>query len=145
MSKSNTFENEWMEHVFNNADIPNIGDATGLRGSTTAGSLYYALHTADPGEGGDQTTSECNYTGYVRMPGVRGTDFVVTGNSVSPSAHVDFGEKTAGSDQTATWFTIGTASSGTGKVLYRGTITPNIVINNGVIPRLKNTSAGTED
>ena len=62
MSKSNTFENEFLLHLLQNADISNVGDATGLRGSSTAGSLYVGLHTADPGEAGDQTTSEATYT-----------------------------------------------------------------------------------
>jgi len=146
MSKGNTFENEFLEHVFNNADIPLIGDAAGLRGSSTAGSLYVALHTADPTETGTQTSFECAYTGYAREAITRaGGGFVVTGNSVSPAANVDFGEKTAGGDETATYFTIGTASSGAGKVLYRGTLTPNISIVNGTIPRIKSTSTITED
>ena len=37
MSKSNAFENAWLQLVFLNNPIANIGDATGLRGSTTAG------------------------------------------------------------------------------------------------------------
>ena len=63
MSKSNTFENELLLLLFNNTDIANIGDASGLQNSATAGSLYVALHTADPGESGTATTSEAAYTG----------------------------------------------------------------------------------
>ena len=63
MSASNSFETSLLQHILQNADIANIGDATGLRGSTTAGNLYIALHTADPGEAGNQGTSEANYTG----------------------------------------------------------------------------------
>jgi hypothetical protein len=37
-----------LELIFCNTDAPNIGDATGLRGSSVAGSLYVSLHTADP-------------------------------------------------------------------------------------------------
>lgn len=53
--------------LFNNSDIANIGDATGLRGSSTAGSLYVSLHTSDPGTTGDQTTNEATYTSYARV------------------------------------------------------------------------------
>lgn len=56
MSKGNTFENDLLLLIFNNTDAALIGDATGLRGSSTAGSLYVALHTADPGEAGTAAT-----------------------------------------------------------------------------------------
>ena len=54
MSKSNAFENSLLQLLFNNVDIANIGDAGGLQNSAVAGSFYLALHTADPGEAGDQ-------------------------------------------------------------------------------------------
>ena len=54
MSKGNTFENDLLLLIFNNTNIANLGDATGIRGSSAAGSLYLALHTTDPGEAGDQ-------------------------------------------------------------------------------------------
>ncbi len=85
MSKTNSLENSLLLHIFNNSDIANIGDATGLRGSSTAGSLYVSLHTGDPGEAGDQTTNECAYTSYARVAVARsGAGWTVTGNSVSP-------------------------------------------------------------
>lgn len=146
MSKGNTFENELLEHIFNNADIANIGDAAGLQNSAADGSLYLSLHTADPGEAGDQTTNETAYTGYARQAVARdGTGFTVTGNSVSPQANIDFPECTASPGGAITHFAIGTASSGAGKVLYYGTMTPNITMAVNVIPRFKSTSTITED
>lgn len=140
MSKSNTFENELLLHLYNNASIPNIGDAAGLLGSAAAGSFYYALHTADPGEAGDQTTSECAYTGYARVARARsGANFVVTGNSVSPAADVNFPAASAGAE-TATHFSVGVAAAGASKIIHRGTLTPNISIANGVTPQI---AAGT--
>ena len=62
MSKSNSLENGLLELIFKNTNLANIGDATGLRGSTTAGNLFFSLHTGDPGEAGDQTTNETSYT-----------------------------------------------------------------------------------
>lgn len=145
MSKGNTFENELLAHIFTNAAITNIGDAGGLLPSATAGSLYYALHTADPGEGGDQTTNECTYTGYARQGKARnGTNFSISGNTVNPGAEVEFAVATAGSE-TATHFSIGVAASGASKILYSGIVTPNIVITTGVIPRLTTATAITED
>ena len=44
MPASTTFENLLLQHILQNANIANIGDATGLRGSTTTGSLYISLH-----------------------------------------------------------------------------------------------------
>ena len=39
----------------------------------------------------------------------------------------------------------GTVVSGAGKVLYAGTITPNIVLGNGITPKLTTATAVTED
>lgn len=135
MSAGNTLENGILEHILNNANIANIGDATGLRGSTTAGSLYLSLHTADPGEAGDQTTSEVAYTSYARVAVARnGTVWTVTANS-AVGTQQSFPAGTGGSG-TATHFGLGTASSGAGVLLFKGAITPSIVCGNGVTPRI---------
>lgn len=145
MSKSNAFEQSLLELLFNNSNIANVGDATGLRGSTTAGSLYLALHTSDPGDAGSQTTNECAYTSYARQAVARSAaGFTISGNIASLAANVDFPEATGGSE-TATHFSIGTSSSGAGSVLYKGSITPTIAISSGVIPRVKSGSIVTED
>ena len=146
MSKGDTFENDLLLLVFNNTNAANIGDATGLRGSSTVGSLYVSLHTADPGEAGNQTTNETAYTGYARVAVARSAaGFTVTANSVSLFAATDFGECTASAGAAITHFAVGTASSSTGKILYSGTVTPNITMAVGVIPRLKTTGTITED
>jgi hypothetical protein len=145
MSKANSLENGLLELIFKNTNFANVGDATGLRGSSTAGSLYVSLHTADPGEAGDQTTSETTYTSYARVAIARsGVGFTVTANSVSPAADIDFPAATGGT-ATITHFGIGTASSGAGVLLYSGTVTPNIAVATGVTPRLTTASAITED
>jgi hypothetical protein len=145
MSKSDAFETALLNLLFNNANIANLGDATGVRGSTAAGSLFLALHSADPGEAGNQATSEVSYTGYARVPVARSAaGFVIAGNSVSPVSDVTFGECTAGT-VTATHFSIGTVVSGAGMVLYKGTLTPSIAISVGVTPRIRATSTVSED
>lgn len=145
MSKSNAWENDLLLLVFNNTNAANIGDATGLRGSSTAGSLYLSLHTADPGEAGDQSTNEIAYTGYARVAVARsGSGFTVTGNAVALAANVDFPAGTGGSG-TATHFGIGTAASGAGKLLYKGSLSPSIVCGNGVTPRINAGTIVTED
>jgi hypothetical protein len=145
VSKSNAFETALLSLVFTNSNIANVGDATGLRGSSTAGSLYVSLHTSDPGEAGSQTTNECTYGSYARVAVARsGSGFTVTNNSVSPVAEVTFPAAASGSE-TATHFGIGTDSSGAGTLLYSGTISPNISISTSVVPRLSSASAITED
>jgi hypothetical protein len=117
--KSNNLENASLAHYFTNSDIANVGDATGLRGSTTAGSLYLSGHTAYPGEAGSQNTSECAYTGYARQGVVRsGSGWTVTGNQVVNAAQIQFGEKTAAADETMFFVGIGRSSSGAGTLDY---------------------------
>ena len=146
MSKSNTFENDLMLLLFNNTAIADIGDVAGLRATTTAGTFWVTLCTADPGETGTAVTSETAYTGYARISIARsGAGFTVTANSVSPVANIDFGECTASPGAAITHFGIVNTASGAGKLLYSGTVTPNITMSVGVIPRLKTTSTITED
>lgn len=136
MSASNAFETAILQLIFENTNFANIGDATGLRGSTTAGSFYFSLHTADPGEAGDQTTSEATYTSYARVAVARSTTgWTVTTNSVAVDANVVFPAGTGGSG-TATHWGLGTASSAAGVLCFKGTISPNIVTGNGVTPTL---------
>lgn len=146
MSKSNTFENELLLHIFNNSDIANIGDAAGLQNSTAAGSLYLVLHTADPGEAGTATTSEISYTGYARQAVARSSaGFTVSGSSVTLTANVDFPEMTGGTGGTVTHFSVVKELSGASVILYSGTVSPNIAVATGVTPRLKAATSITED
>jgi hypothetical protein len=143
MSKGNTFENDLLKLIFWGTAIANIADNAA---SSPLTSLYVSIHTADPGEAGDQSTSECNYSPYARVAVARnsgGTN--ISGNTVTPVADIAFAAKTGGSDQTATHAMIGTASAGTGKQLYRGPLTPNVNITAGVITNLTTASTVTED
>ncbi|MES2845648.1 MAG: hypothetical protein V4747_11515 [Pseudomonadota bacterium] len=142
MSKGNTFENDLLKLIFNGTAIADIADNDATSPLTN---LYVALHTADPGEGGDQTTNEVAYTSYARVAVARTSGgWTVSSNSVSPVANIDFPECT-GSTATATHFSVGTASSGAGKILYSGEIDPDISISTGVIPRIKTGTTITED
>ena len=143
MSKGNTFENDLLKLIFTAAAIANLADNAG---SSPVTNLYVSLHTADPGEGGDQTSSEVSYTSYARVAVARTAGgWTVTANSVSPASDITFPKGTGGSG-TATHFGVGTAASGAGKLLYSGTIAPNITCGNGVIPVLEAASTTiTED
>lgn len=141
MSKGNTFEDDLLKLIFNATAIADLADNDATSPATT---LTVALHTADPGEGGTQSSSEISYTGYARIAVARTTGgWTVASGSVSPVANIDFGEMTAGAGGTVTHFSVGTGVSN--KLLYSGTVTPNIVVANGVTPRLKTTSTITED
>lgn len=143
MSKGNTFENDLMKLIFNATPIGNIADNAA---SGPLSNLYVSLHTSSPAEGGAQTANEAAYTNYARVAVARTSGgWTVTDNSVSPVAAIEFPEAGATSPETITHFAIGTAASGTGKVLYYGTVTPNIAVDDGVTPRLKTDTTITED
>jgi hypothetical protein len=132
MSKSNAFETDLLLLIFNNTNIATLGDATGVRGSTVVGNLYLALHTADPGEAGDQTTSEATFTSYARVAVPRsGAGWTVAGNAVTNAAAIPFAPAGSG-PQLITHWSLGYASSGAGKILYKGALTPNPTANSGV-------------
>ena len=132
MSKSNAFENALLLLIFNNTNIANLGDATGVQGSAVAGSLYLSLHTADPGEAGDQATSEATFAGYARVAVARSAGgWTIAGNAVSNTAAIPFAPASSG-PQVITHWALGFASSGAQTVLYKGALTPNPTANNGV-------------
>jgi hypothetical protein len=142
MSKSNTFENDWLKLIFNATAIANLADNAA---SSPLTNLYVSLHTADPGEAGNQSTSEVAYTSYARVAVARTSGgWTVTNNSVSPVANIDFPAATGGSG-TVTYFGVGSASSGSGVLYYSGTVSPSISVTSGVTPRLTTASTITED
>lgn len=143
MSKGDTFENDLLKLIFNATAIANLADNAAASPFTN---LAVALHTADPGETGTQSTNETAYTGYGRVSVARTSGgWTVTANSVSPVANIDFGECTASPGAAITHFSVGPTGGGATKIFYSGTITPNITMGVGVIPRIKTTSTITED
>ena len=141
MAKGATFDNDWLKLIFNATAIANIADNAA---SSPLTNLYVALHTADPTSAGNQTSNEATYTGYARVAVARTSGgFTVTTNSVSPAATISF-PACSGGTNTITNFSIGTASSGAGKILYSGTVTPNISVASGVTPQLTTASTITE-
>lgn len=134
MTKANGWETGLLTLVFNNTDYTLVGDAGGLLGSATAGSLYVSLHTSDPGEAGDQTTNETAYTNYARVAVARTSGgWTISGNGVSNTAAVTFPQCGA-TGATITHFGVGTSSSGAGKLLYSGALTASLAVSNGVTP-----------
>ncbi|MGL4807562.1 MAG: phage tail fiber protein [Giesbergeria sp.] len=125
MSKGNTAENDVLLHLFN---------ATALSWAAIT-HLYVALHTADPGEGGSQTTSECAYGSYARVAVIRtGAGWTVSGNSSTNAAAIEFPECTSGSE-TITHVSVGTATSGAGQIVYSGALNASRSVSSGIQPR----------
>jgi hypothetical protein len=134
MSATNAFETALLQLYFNNTDHANVGDAAGLQNSATAGSFYVSLHTADPGETGNQTTSEATYTSYARVAVARSAGgWTVSGNNVSNAAAINFPACTGGSN-TITHFGIGSDTSGTGNLFFKGALTASLAVSTGIAP-----------
>lgn len=148
-------KSDFLEALYLNLIFKGTTDATFASAAGSATNLYFALHTADPGDSGSQTTSEvttAQCAAYARVAVTRGAGFTVSGTSptsVSPASAVSFPTTTStGTGCTATHFSIGTLASGAGNILYSGAITPNIVIpatTAGVIPQITTASTITED
>ena len=135
MSMTNAAEAAILDLIFLNTDWANIGDAGGLQNSATAGSFYISLHTANPDETGDQTTSETAYTSYARVAVARsGAGWTRSVSTISNTALVQFPQCTGGTS-TITHFGIGTASSGAGNLIYKGALSASLSVSNGIQPQ----------
>lgn len=142
MGKSTTTSNNLLKLIFNATNWSLIADNTA---TTPLTSLFVALHTADPTASGTQSSSEVTYTSYARVAVARTTSGWTASSaaSTSPVAAITFPAGTGGSG-TATYWSIGTLTSGAGVILYSGTITPSIVTGTSIIPQLTTASVVTE-
>jgi len=137
MSKHNTFETDLLAAILNATPIANLLDNAATSPFTN---LYISLHVGDPGESGNQTTSECDYTGYARVAIARNNGapaWTISSpggvGTAQNSGTVTFGLCTAGTDS-VTYAAVGTASSGTGKLLYKGALSATLEVSNGITP-----------
>jgi hypothetical protein len=129
MSKSNAIILAEHNLLFCNVAAANIGNAGGLQPSTVAGSFYLALHTADPGKAGDQSTNEVAYPGYARVAVARQSGaggFVPSGVQVTLGAQKEFPQATSGANTTALFWSLGTAASGAGTIIRSGPFGSNL-------------------
>jgi hypothetical protein len=137
MSKGNTFENDLLKLIFNGTPIADLAENDG---SSPLTNLYVSLIEADPGEAGDQTTSESAYTSYARVAVSRDAGgWTVATNTATNTALVQFPASTGGSS-TVTHFGVGTASSGAGKLLYSGILDNARTITAGIQPQFAATT-----
>lgn len=132
MSKSNLMENAILALIFNATAFANLAENDV---SSPATDLHVSLHTADPGESGDQSTNEATYTSYARVAVARTSGgWTVSGNAVTNTAAIVFPEATGGSN-TITHFGVGVAASGAGQLLYKGALTASLAVSTGIQPQ----------
>jgi phage baseplate assembly protein gpV len=132
-SRKNGFETSLLQHIFQNADIANIGDAGGLQNSASAGNFYIALYTSAPSDSAQGT--ETSYTNYARVAVARSAGgWTVSGNNCSNAAAVTFA--TCGvTGATIVAFSINTgATAGVDDAIYWADLTSNLVVSAGITP-----------
>lgn len=132
MAKSTETCNSLLALILNAVAWANIADNASSGPFTN---LYVSLHTASPGVGNAQTTNETAYTNYTRIAVVRTTSgWAVPASAASSNvAAVTF--PTCGvTGATITHAAIGTASSGSGTVLYAGALSASLVVTAGMQP-----------
>ncbi len=133
MSKTTDYGNALLRLILQAVPFANFADNAAASPATQ---LWVSLHTADPGEAGVQTTNEVTYPGYGRVSVARSAaGFTVTGDTATFVSAVTFGAASGGST-TAAFLGIGTAASGAGRLLLKGSITPVIPISSGTTPQL---------
>lgn len=125
MSKSNAAEADLIAFIFNNTPIPWGSDA----------GFYVALHSADPGEAGNQSTNEVDYPGYGRVLVARNSGgFSVSGGNALNAGQIQLPTCTGGS-ATATHFSIGRLATGAGQIIYKGALLSPLSISNNITPQ----------
>lgn len=134
MTTATSTRNATLDLWFLNVAFANVGDASGLQPSATAGSLYLALHTSSPGIAGNQTTNESAYGSYARVAVARTAGgWTRTLSVMANTATATFPTCTSGTS-TVTDFSVGTASSGAGVLMFFGSLTVSQVIAAGGTP-----------
>jgi hypothetical protein len=145
MSISDVSENAILSLIFNATAWANYAvNAT----TTPETNIICALHTADPGDAGTQSTSEATYSSYARVNVARTSGgWTISGTNptqAAPVAAINFPAGTGGSG-TVTYFSTGKSGGGATPILFSGTVTPNIATGNGVTPSLSTASTITLD
>lgn len=133
MPKGTTTCNNVLKLIFNATNWANVADNAATSPLTN---LFLSLHTADPGVGGSQTTSETSYTNYARVSVVRTTSgwTAATTASTQNVALLQFPQCGA-TGATVTHVAIGTLTSGAGVILYSGALNSSLSVANLIQPQ----------
>lgn len=133
MSKSNATENDYVKFEANAVAMPSYG-----------ANLQINLHTADPGEAGNSSTSAPTYTGYAAVTKPRdNTGFTIcdgtspfaanaNGPAYKNATDVIFPEATGGSD-TITHVSVSLVGSAQ-QILRSTALTAPLAVSNGITP-----------
>jgi len=141
MPASDTFANDLAKLIFWGTAIADLAENDS---SSPATSLYLALHTANPGGAGNQSTSEISYTSYIRKALLRdNTAWSITGRIITPVADVLWATSTGGTGGTVTHWSVGPGSSGATKIIAYGTVSPTFNVVTDVTPTLSNLTSLT--
>jgi hypothetical protein len=142
MSISNTTETAILRLIYQAVAWANYADNAASSPETN---IVVALHTADPADTGTMSTSEAAYTSYARVNVARTSGgWAESSGTVTPVANIDFPAGTGGSG-TVTHFSTGKSGGGAAAILWKGTVSPNIVTGNGITPRLTTATTITLD
>ena len=133
MSKSTASAGDYLKLIYNATPIALVADNAA---TTPLANIFVAAHTADPGTGGDQVTSEAAYTGYARAAVARTTGGwtvnLTPPVSVSPVANVSFGACVAGTSTITHWST-GKVTSGASPIFHRGVFGSRLGAFSGIV------------
>lgn len=145
MGKSYTFDYYVLAGALTGVEFPQIWTNAS---SSALTSTWVSLHTADPGAGGYQGTSEASYSGYTRIAVTRST----AGWSVSTSdgtarlvSAVTFPQSVSTSTMSLTYAAVGmTSASTSGTILYSGALNTSIDVSQNITPRITTSSTISE-
>jgi hypothetical protein len=131
---SDVTENAILNLIYRATPWANYADNAAATPETN---IIVALHTADPGDPGSQSTSEAAYGGYARQNVARSTGWTAAAaGSCALAANLDF-PSSSGAATTITNFSTGKSGGGASAILMSGAISPTIPIGGaGVVPRL---------
>lgn len=125
MAKGNTTITQILQKLYQATELPWDANTD----------LYLALHTADPGAAGNQTTNEATYTSYARIAVARdATGWDVVGQAASNDDLLQFPQCTGGTN-TITHVSVGTASSGAGQIIASGALNASLAVANLIQPQ----------
>lgn len=123
MSKSNATETDVLAKIFTATALP--WDAVT--------DLDIHLHTADPGEAGNSSTSEATYGSYALVQVARTTSgWTVSGASCTNDGLIQFPECTSGAN-TLTHVSI--TPAGSTQILYSGALNSSLAVSTGIQPQ----------
>lgn len=134
MPATDVLELELGDLIFLNATFDNIGDATGIQGSTAAGNLEISLHTGTLDDTSTQTTTEAAYTSYARVDVARSSaQWTNTAGTIDNDNAIAFPAATGGSE-TETDVGIGSDVVANELWIY-GALTSSLPVSSGITPQ----------